>query len=322
MIKCKFSNVSERDMDLLFLEEVVSSNQFLGMFLKRIGLEDATVVEIEHSKMDAESGESDMTVIVEKNSVRYGLLIEDKIDAIAMENQSGRYIERGEKGKKNGDYSTYFTFIIAPKKYLEDNAEAQKYQYKISYEECLEYFKNKNDDRSQFKVQQIKQAIEKKKSGYQVTKNEAVTEFWNKYIDYQEENNPQLLLISKRGDKGFASRWPYFHTVVDELYIYHKSEQGVVDMVIDKAADKTVLIEEALVQLLGDLKENNLLVLKTGKAAAIRIKVPKIDFALPFEIYNKEIQICFKNIEKLADIAKRLSKEKIFLELMKNIKEK
>ncbi len=96
MIECRFSDVSERDMDLLFLEEMVSSQEFLNIFLSKINLPDATVCSVEQSKVDVEYGESDMTVIVEKSSNKYGLLIEDKIDAIAMPNQSGRYIARGE----------------------------------------------------------------------------------------------------------------------------------------------------------------------------------------------------------------------------------
>ena len=39
MIKCIFSDVSERDMDLLFLEEFVSSEEFLHIFLSKISLE-------------------------------------------------------------------------------------------------------------------------------------------------------------------------------------------------------------------------------------------------------------------------------------------
>lgn len=38
MINCKFSDVSERDMDLLFLEELASSSEFLNIFLSKIGL--------------------------------------------------------------------------------------------------------------------------------------------------------------------------------------------------------------------------------------------------------------------------------------------
>ena len=95
-MNCAFSDLRERDMDLLLMEEIAASQDFANLFLTPIGLTDAVVVSVEQSKTD-ENGESDITVIVEKNGIKYGLLIEDKIDAIAQENQSGRYHYRAKK---------------------------------------------------------------------------------------------------------------------------------------------------------------------------------------------------------------------------------
>ena len=66
MLNCKFSDVSERDMDLLFLEEFACSQEFLDIFLSKVGLKGAAVCSVEQSKTDLEYGESDMTVIVER----------------------------------------------------------------------------------------------------------------------------------------------------------------------------------------------------------------------------------------------------------------
>ncbi len=125
MLKCKFSDVSERDMDLLFLEEFVSSPKFLNIFLSKVGLENADMIEAEQSKVDMEYGESDMTLIVEKGGNKYGILIENKIDAIAMPNQYGRYVERGKIGIKNKEYNDFFVFIVAPSEYLSVNDESR-----------------------------------------------------------------------------------------------------------------------------------------------------------------------------------------------------
>lgn len=309
MIKCIFSDVSERDMDLLFLEEFVSSEEFLGIFLSKISLENATICSVEQSKTDVQFGESDMTVIVEKDGIKYGLLIEDKIDAIAMPNQSGRYMDRGELGKKNGDYQQYFVFIVAPQSYLQQNDEAKKYPHQVTYEECLQYFLSKKDNRSNFKAQQIEQAIHKQKHGYQVIEHAAVTEFWDKYITYTEQHYPNLWLVSKRGPKGFNSRWPHFNTVHKNIVIYHKSESGYVDMEIPGVADKISNLEKKLTEQLGNLSARDLVLVKTGKSAALRMRVPELDFAQPFEIYKDKIDLCFKAIQKLNEIAKEVSIE-------------
>ena len=307
MFKCIFSAVSERDMDLLLLEELVSSEEFLHIFLSKIGLENANIRSIEQSKVDVQFGESDMTVIVEKGGNKYGLLIEDKIDAVAMSNQSSRYVERGELGKKNGDYQQYFIFIVAPESYLQKNNEAKKYPYQVTYEECLRHFCSKEDNRSIFKSQQIEQAIHKQKRGYQVIEHTAVTDFWDKYITYKERHYPDLWLVSKRGPKGFNSRWPYYHTVLENIVIHHKSESGFVDMEIPNIADKISDLQSRLTELLGTLSTRGIVLVKTGKSAALRIKVPELDFTQPFNYCEENIAKSFEAIEKLSELAKEIS---------------
>lgn len=307
MVNCIFSDVSERDMDLLFLEEFVSSEEFLHIFLSKISLENANICSVEQSKTDVQFGESDMTVIVEKGGIKYGLLIEDKIDAIAMQNQSRRYMDRGELGKKNGDYQQYFVFIVAPQSYLQQNDEAKKYPHQVTYEECLQHFLSKKDNRSNFKAQQIEQAIHKQKHGYQVVEHAAVTDFWDKYITYKEQHYPNLWLVSKRVPKGFNARWPYYNTVFKNIVIHHKSESGFVDMEIPGVADKIILLEKYLTNLLGDLSAKGVVLVKTGKSVALRVTVPELDFAQPFNEHESEITKCFEAIEKLSELAKEIS---------------
>lgn len=307
MLECKFSDVTERDMDLLFLEEMASSQDFLNIFLSKINLSDADICSVEQSKVDVEYGESDMTVIVEKDNCKYGILIEDKIDAIAMPHQYERYIARGEIGKQKGDYIDFFVFIIAPQKYLCENEEAQKYPNKVIYEECLEYFCSQTENRCIFKQQQIEQAIYKQKHGYQVIVNEAVTDFWNKYITYKEQHYPELWLVSKRGPKGLNARWPHFNTVLEGMFINHKSEKGYADMTILGAADIIVSLEEQIKTIIGNFSERGVSIVKTGKSAALRINIPVLDFTKPFESYKQEIPTCFDAIKKLTEIAKEIA---------------
>lgn len=76
-------------------------------------------------------GESDITMIVEKNNHKTGLLIEDKIDAIAMPNQRERYNIRGQRGIDNKLYDEFYVFMIAPLDYLKNNSEAHLYENQI-----------------------------------------------------------------------------------------------------------------------------------------------------------------------------------------------
>ena len=117
----KFRDILEHDMDMLILEEFACSIGFSKIFLNKVHISDAKVISTWQSKTDSELGESDMTVVLEYNNKKIALLIEDKIDAIAMSEQPARYVLRGNKGVTDGEYDTYYIFIVAPQEYLEKN---------------------------------------------------------------------------------------------------------------------------------------------------------------------------------------------------------
>ena len=105
-MELKFSTIRERDMDLFFLEAMGSDKGFAKLVVdktKFVGC-DFTIESIELSRTEADLGESDITVIFSSSSEKCALLIEDKIDAIAMPDQHGRYLKRGERGVKENEY--------------------------------------------------------------------------------------------------------------------------------------------------------------------------------------------------------------------------
>ena len=317
MIQCYFGDVYEHDMDLLFLEEFVCSDDFLQIFTEQVGIHNAKVLSVYSSKTDILLGESDITVVLETNGEKIGLLIENKIDALAMPEQAARYALRGQKGVEKGDYDRFFVFIIAPKKYLLQNSEAKKYPHSVEYERILSYFENHKDLRSEFKIQQIRQAIDKQKKGYQVEMDKAVTEFWNNYLEYQRMHYPEVDFIYRGEIKGANATWPRFRTVIDGLYLFHKSEFGFVDLTFDNCGDKIVAVERLLSDAVGDYLKQGYSVHKTSKSAAIRIMVPITDFHRPFEEQSDKVETVFKSIKKMTELAKLLSYQGVMNLLMK-----
>ena len=194
-MEIRFESITERDMDLLLMRKISCDKKFLeDVFIKAIPLEDEklSVVNITHSVF-TEDGESDIEVILKnENKKKIAFLIEDKINAPAMENQADRYITRGEKGKARGDYEDYHVFIVAPDKYLKGNSEAKKYKNKISYESI----KEKLDD--PFEIAVINRALGISKQGYVTLYNKTVTDFWDRLYDFVEENYPGQFKIHGR----------------------------------------------------------------------------------------------------------------------------
>ncbi|MBR3309830.1 MAG: hypothetical protein IKG00_08065 [Lachnospiraceae bacterium] len=310
-INCNFNDIAERDMDLLLAEELASSGEFLQIFTDVIKIDDAHVETLYISKTDIQLGESDLTIVINSDGVKSGLLIEDKIDAVAMPDQACRYFKRGEKGVKDNEYDQFFIFIVAPQKYLDLNSEAKKYQYQISYERILEFFEQFVDARSRFKASMIRAGIEKQKRGYQVKKDDAVTEFWDKYDEYQKANYPELKPYYKKGDKGSNAAWPRFNTIYDGLYMYHKTNAGYVDLTFDRCANKIVTISEILAEHLRNYQKEGLSIHKTGKSAALRLNVPVLDMQRSFEEQLESVEACFKAIKKMTDTAELFSLKEI-----------
>lgn len=302
----KFRDILEHDMDMLILEEFACSTEFSKIFLNKVNISDAKVLSTWQSKTDSELGETDMTVVFEYNDKKIALLIEDKIDAIAMPEQPARYVLRGNKGVIDGEYDTYHIFIVAPQEYLEKNEKAKEYPNYVSYEEIRDYFEKLNDTRRSFKLAQISLAIEKQKNGYQVVKNALVTDFWNKYVEYKNQNFPKLNLIVNNDTKPTNGIWTYFRTINKDMLIYHKSDKGYVDLTLNGKADKQEKIKSMLTSIVENYYEQGYEVVKTGKSCAIRVKVPVVTFSEPFEKQKDSIDYAFSAVEKLYALSIKL----------------
>ena len=302
----KFRDILEHDMDMLILEEFACSTEFSKIFLNKVNISEAKVLSTWQSKTDSELGESDMTVVFDYNDKKIALLIEDKIDAIAMPEQPARYVLRGNKGVIDGEYDTYYIFIVAPQEYLEKNEKAKEYPNYVSYEEIRDYFEKLNDTRRNFKLAQISLAIEKQKNGYQVIKNALVTDFWNKYVEYKNQNFPKLNLIVNNDTKPTNGIWTYFRTINKDMLIYHKSDKGYVDLTLNGKADKQEKIKSMLTSIVENYYEQGYEVVKTGKSCAIRVKVPVVTFSEPFEKQKDSIDYAFSAVEKLYALSIKL----------------
>lgn len=299
MIKFKLDTVNERDMDLLFAQAVLEPD-FFHLVLKKFNIQTAKLLSIEISKMDPKLGESDITLIIEEENKKIGLLIEDKIDAIAMENQHGRYIERGNLGIKNKDYDAFLIMLFCPKKYYEQNNEAKKYEHQLFYEECKEYYESKNDSRSQI----IEQAIHKSKSPYNPDINEIAHQFLLDYKAYQKEKYPTLDIRTADNTNGY---WVEYNTRLSNVYIIHKKDRGFMDLTFTNAADKLGRLEKAL-DWIRHKTNRSVSIQKTSKSAAIRIEVPLIERDKKFDDLSEDtIQCIFDSAKILSNFANMIA---------------
>ena len=289
-------NVYERDIDLYIINKFLNDSKFKELFLKKINCQNYQVCKCLHSLSD-ENGESDITIILENDNRKIGLLIEDKINAIAMPKQYERYILRAEKQKYKGLFDNYYIFIIAPKSYIDSNTEAKKYDNKISYEEILDYISG-----DVYGESLIKKAIEGKKKGYEVVENKPVTLFWEKYYDMVENRFSDLKLNRIKGPRGSNANWPIFSTQIKKVKIFHKSDRGYVDLTFRYVSQYYFEVYDIVKNV---LKENMKLE-QTEKSLAIRIDVPEIDFKKDFEEQEENVIKCLEVVRELQEFMKKI----------------
>ena len=302
MVTCSFHTVRERDMDLLFLEAFASDPDFTRLVLSKTGFrgKEYRMISAALSENEPDLGETDISIVLGIDDLRVGLLIEDKVDAIAMPEQHLRYRERGEKGIQKGKFDAFEIFIFCPQKYYDNNAEAKKYEHFLSYEEIKRFFDAKDDIISEVRGQQMAQAIERARKPAETTVDEAANLFFNKYKAYQKRHYPELdLRTSERSNGG----WPHYSTRLGDVYIYHKRPEGFVDLTFPNAAGKMDILQ-GLASWLRSHGVSNVVAVKTGRSAALRIEVPKLPLTAVFEhIPAGNIKKCFDAIRALVEFA-------------------
>lgn len=303
--KIYFCDVSEHDMDMLIMEEFICNEEFRKIFLEKLNIKSCKVDKAYHSLADT-NGESDLTFIVKADGIKYGILIEDKIDAPTMDKQSERYYIRGDEGVKRGEYEKFYILLVCPKVYWEEHQEDKnaKYEYIVLYEELRDYLLSKDDLRSHYKLQIIEQALNAKKKGYQLVVNDDVTAFWKALQQFCEENFPSLYMSYDGKPKGSASTWIYFKTALKGVRVVYKTEPGLVDLEFDGYGNKISELDE----IVSPYKDKSMDVYQIGKAAVVRTHKAKwaVSVKADFSSVTDEITDVLQHVMKLTELVKKI----------------
>ncbi len=208
-------SVTERDIDLLVLEELCVSKEFRDWFSARVyGCPVLkSYVGAWHSVNDEVLGESDLVFIFDaEDGTTKAILVENKISAAAQPDQGRRYTERGDKGKAEGYWQEYQTCIIAPRKYLQSPTQAQEYDCQITYEEIMAYFVSRRsvERRHDYRAKVVMEGVGQQRRGYQPKVSDAMTGFASQYWQFVQEHYRELGMLEPKA-RAAGNTWVYFY---------------------------------------------------------------------------------------------------------------
>ena len=267
--------VSERDIDLLLVEEFASSPDFVRWFFSQVDAAAGEPIEVVRCRRSAtdSTGESDVEIFVRSGDAIVAVLIEDKVHAAAQPRQPERYRERGDRYVRSGACERFVTVLLAPETYLK--GALRGFDRTVSYEELIRAFEDPEvvPARSRFKCAVLRGAIEKSTKGYQAVEDETVTRFWLEYWERSQAIAPDLDM-KKPGGLPAASSFVYFRPggMPKGTALVHKMAHGFVDIQFDRMAEKVA----ALRMRYGPALEPPMLVTRAAGAGVIRVEVPPL----------------------------------------------
>lgn len=289
--------VTERDIDLLIIEELFANVDFFNWIVRYTVKEpDLKFAKAFHSLSD-ETGETDIAVLCENQNEKILLLIENKIDADFQPKQAERYRLRGENHISKNECDKFYTLLVAPKQYIANNDE---FDFYIEYELLKDYFKQWRIDiyRSKFKIELLDLAIEKYRRGYSTNPDERAIDFHRKLYEYSNKYYPHLQKDKVNPNAPIGSTTFCFTPDI----IKHERNvwlcfiaSGNAHILLGSKADKFDTIKEKYKSTLTD----EMFIKKAGKSLAIRILIDKIDIAESFESQETLVKKALEKVDIL-----------------------
>ena len=303
--------VTERDIDILLMEEFESGSGFFEWFVSATAqwpLDGLDLLGAWHS-VSNEHGESDLLVLAHLPSrERLALLIENKVDAPPQPDQALRYQRRGEAGVSDGRWQRYATCLIAPARYLGAGANAAGYQSRVSYEDIAEWMRANLPPgrRAEFKRNLVLAAIEQQRRGYAPLADAVVTRFFTEYWELAESLFPELH-FSHRDARGSDSTWAQFRPAnLDKgRRILHKMPEGCVDLEFARFGEKV----DELIRLNPALNGDGLKFVRTGQSASLSAQVPPLNVREDFTAQRESALAALKAAHRLLSLAKLVRTE-------------
>lgn len=288
------SPIEERHIDYILEEEFSVNPDFLKFFLEQARLaasDKSRIVECPQESdciavRSATTGKGETDLLVKYGAsgatLPTAILIEDKIRAGFQPDQPNRYRARGEEGKRQ-EWSEYWTCLVAHEKYP---AKKNDFDAVVSLEALREYFAQKTDERSRFRVRVLEQTIRKyEATGVQIP-DPGMTRFRALYAaECAKSLDRGRWEYEEPRDAWWDDTWFFFRGTAwpKGVQIRHQARTGYIDVIVPTSDPSTLrAMVEQWQAWCPDGPTPTIDVVPVGKSkCAFQLRVPKVtDFSI------------------------------------------
>jgi hypothetical protein len=280
-VEIALSDVCERDIDLLVLEEVATSPAFSVWFQEQIGLSGALCLSHASRSVRTSNGESDLEFRYTSDAGQTLVLIENKVDAVFQPQQAVRYADRARAHMTNGPYANAKTVLLAPSKYIGIDGAKHGFDMTVSYESLREWFfgpgSRANPPRTAYKLKLLELAIERSRTGWQAIPHQGVQNFWRAYRSLANDIAPELAMPETKATIPERSSFITFlpPSLPAGVVLRHKVRHGHVDLLFRGMGRSLARID----QVAGDTRPPGSNLVKAGNSSALRLQVDRVDIS-------------------------------------------
>jgi hypothetical protein len=289
--------VSERDIDLLLVEELAASAEFRSWFAACVGVAPDDLLEKVARSVISSTGESDLELVFRGPDGTTKVLVENKIYAVLQPRQSERYAERGAAYVEARSCDRILTVLVAPDAYSQG---LEGFDARLSYEAIREWFDNRSaaDARAKYKLHLLEVAIERGASGWSLVPSMSATDFWMRYWRLASEVAPQLQMpvpSIKPATSGFIRFRPIALGAGVELL--HKVPYGNVDLQFAGMATRAAQFAAEYSDMLGA----GMQIAPANKSLVVRISVSPAAVEAPFESSETAVRAALRAATSLLE---------------------
>lgn len=292
-----FAWLRERDIDLLLCSEIHAGGACMRLLARNMDIDDAQLAGAWVSYPDVD-GESDLVVAFSSGDKKVVGLIENKIRHNFEPEQAERYQARARRWLESDEVERVVTVLLAPGAYMQ-NSGAELFEKQISYETVEESLRSEQDARSAFLADALAAGIKSYQEGYVMVPDDTVSGMWHALWSVSRTVAPDLR-FQQPGQKPGGSMWLYFKDAsgftaedLKRVIVVLKAERGHADLQV--ANTSTSLLHERAEGILDD----DMVVVKAGKSASIRLTIPAIDFVRPVQEQREAMEAGFKACDRL-----------------------